>query len=341
LELIGEPVPVAERIRYESGFARGAFSVSDTGTLVYGTTGTSLTQLMWFDRSGNALGTVGGSEPFGQPSLSPDDKTVAVERVDPITQDQDIWLIDTGRNLPSRFTSHPNNITFMPVWSPDGARILFAWAPGTPPNLYQRASSTAGADELLLRSTSNTQPTDWSRDGRFVVYANLDPKTEWDLWFLPMRASHVDGQPVPFLQTEFNEHLGRLSPDGRWLAYVSDESGTKEVYLRRFPSSDGKTRISLNGGNEPRWDGDGHELFYLSPDGRLMAVTIELGASVQVRSTATLFKTHTGPIRNSGFDVNYTVTRDGQRFLISTATEAASAVSTAILLNWTAMLRQR
>jgi Tol biopolymer transport system component len=125
-------------------------------------------------------------------------------------------LIDTTRDLPSRFTSS-HNISFLPVWSPRGDRIVFTWARGTPPNLYQKMSS-GGSDELLLKSTSNSQPTDWSPDGEFVVYASLDPKSQWDLWYLPMLGPREDRHPVPFLQTEFNEHLGRLSPDGRWLA---------------------------------------------------------------------------------------------------------------------------
>jgi Tol biopolymer transport system component len=188
----------------------------------------------------------------------------------------------------------------------------------------------------------NNQPTDWSRDGRFVMYASLDPKTQWDLWFLPMLGAQANRKPVPFLQTEFNEHLGRLSPDGRWLAYVSDESGTNEVYVRRFPASDGKTRISMNGGNEPRWDDQGRELFYLAHDARLMAATVNLGTKVQIGSTTTLFKIHTGPTRNSGFDVNYTVRRDAQRFLISTATESSGAMSTTtIVLNWSAAFDRR
>jgi eukaryotic-like serine/threonine-protein kinase len=340
LELVGQPVPVAERIQYDSGLARSAFSVSENGTLVYGTRGSSTTQLTWFDRRGNALDTVGGSVAYGQPALSPDEKTLAVERVDPNTQDEDIWLIDMGRNLPSRFTSNPNNISFLPVWSPNGDRIVFARARGAPPNLYQKVSS-GGSDELLLKSNLNSQPTDWSHDGEFVVYASLDAKSQWDLWYLPMRGPQEDRHPVPFLQTEFNEHLGRLSPDGRWLAYVSDESGTNEVYVRRFPNADDKTRISLDGGNEPRWDGLGRELFYLAPDARLMAVPVTLGSHAQIGLAVALFKIRSGPIRNSGFDVNYTVTRNGQRFLASTLTEGAEATSTTIVLNWTATLGRR
>lgn len=342
LQVIGEPTPVAEGIRYESGLARGAFSASENGTLVYGDIDRSMTQLVWFDRRGKPLVNVGGSVAYGQPSLSPDEKTVAVERVDPVTQDQDLWLIDMARNIPSRFTSHPNNITFMPVWSPDGGRIAFAFTRGTPPNLYQKASSGEGVDELLFKSTSNSQPTDWSRDGRFVIYAAMDTKTQWDLWLLPMSVVEADRKPIPFLQTEFNEHLGRLSPDGHWLAYASDESGTNEVYVRTFPASGAKRRISANGGSEPRWRGDGKELFYLAADGRLMSVSVRPGASLEASAPAALFKMTIGPMRNFGYDTHYTVTGDGQRFLISTTTEESNpAPITTVVLNWRASLSRR
>lgn len=342
VEITGDPTPVAERIRYESGLARGAFTVSGNGTLIYGDIDRSTTQLTWFDRSGKALGDVSGSIAFGQPSLSPDEKTVAVERVDPVTQDQDLWLIDMPRNIPSRFTSQPNNITFMPVWSPDGARIVFASARGTPPNLYYKASTGVGGEELLFKSTSNNQPTDWSDDGRFIVYAGMDPKTQWDLWLMPMSGTEVQRKPVPFLQTEFNEHLGRISPDGRWIAYASDESGTNEVYVRTFPVSGAKRRISVNGGNEPKWRSDGKELFYLAADGRLMAVGVKPGPDLEIGSPTPLFKARMGPTRNFGYDVNYTVTRDGRRFLISTLTEASeSSPATTVILNWYAALSQQ
>jgi serine/threonine protein kinase/Tol biopolymer transport system component len=342
VQITGEPMPVAERIRYESGLARGAFTVSGNGTLVYGDSDRSTTQLTWFDRSGEALANVGGAAAFGQPSLSPDEKTVAVERVDPVTQDQDLWLIDTPRNTPSRFTSQPNNITFMPIWSPDGARIVFASARGTPPNLYYKASTGLGRDELLFKSTSNNQPTDWSRDGRFIVYAGMDPKTQWDLWLMPMSGADVERKPVPFLQTEFNEHLGRVSPDGRWIAYVSDESGTNEVYVQTFPVSGAKRRISTSGGNEPKWRSDGRELFYLAADGRLRAVGVREGPRLEIGSPTPLFKTRMGPTRNFGYDVNYTVTGDGQRFLISTLTEGSqSSPTTTVILNWHAALSRR
>ena len=294
------------------------------------------------DRSGNALANVGGSFALGQPALSPDEKTIAVERVDPITQDQDLWLIDVARNIPSRFTSQGDNITFMPVWSPDGARIVFASARGTPPNLYQKASIGADGDELLLKSTSNNQPTDWSSDGQFIVYAGMDPTTQWDLWLMPMSSAERDRQPVPLLQTEFNEHLGRVSPDGRWIAYASDESGNNEVYVRPFRGPGPKRRISANGGSEPKWRGDGRELFYLAADGSVIAVGVRAGPSLEIGSPMPLFKVRIGPTRNFGYDVNYSVTRDGQRFVIRTLAEQSESISTTtVILNWRANLNQQ
>ena len=329
-------------MRYESGLARGAFTVSDTGTLVYGDIDRSSTQLVWFDRVGRRLGAVGGAFAFGQPALSPDEQTVAVEHVDPVTQDQDLWLIDVARNIPSRFTSQGHNITFMPIWSPDGGRIAFASARGTPPNLYQKASNGTADDELLFKSPSNSQPTDWSEKGQSLVFAAMDPQTQWDLWLMPMSGAERDRRPVPLLQTEFNEHLGRLSPDGRWLAYVSDESGSNEVYLRPFPGPGPKRRISSNGGSEPKWRGDGEELFYLAADGRVMAVGMHAGTGLEIGLPVPLFKLRIGPTRNFGYDVNYAVTRDGQRFVMrALAEESESMAATTVILNWRANLDRR
>jgi Tol biopolymer transport system component len=341
IQITGEPVSVAERIRYESGLARGAFTVSETGTLVYGDIDRSSTHLVWFDREGTRIGSVGGALAFGQPALSPDQRTVAVEHVDPITQDQDLWLIDLVRNVPSRFTSQGNNITFMPIWSPDGERIAFASARGTPPNLYQKASIGTGTEQLLLESASNSQPTDWSGAAQAIVFAAMDPQTQWDLWTMPMSGAG-EQRPTLLLRTEFNEHLGRVSPDGRWLAYVSDESGANEVYVRPLARPGPKKRISANGANEPKWRGDGRELFYLAADGRVLAVAVHDGISFEFGSPAPLFQVRTGPTRNFGYDVNYAVTRDGQRFVIRELAEDSEAASaTTVVLNWRASLGQR
>ena len=341
LELSGEALPVVEEIQYYSGLAKGAFSVSENGTLVYSSSEKPKTQLIWFDRRGNQLGSLGGTVVYGQPSLSSDDKTVAVERVDPITHDEDLWLIDATRDVASRLTADPN-IDFMPVLAPDATRVVFASARGTPPNLFHKVLSGSHTDEeRLIRSTHNNQPTDWSPDGRLVVYASLNPRTQWDLWLLPMSAVDSDRKPVPLLETEFNEHLGRLSPNGRWLAYVSDESGTNEVYVRAFPKPETVRRISANGGSEPRWRGDGKELFFLAADQRLMGVIVESEAGFEIGTPAALFTIRTGSTRNNGYDVNYTVTRDGLRFLVSAVTEDVTPLRTKIVINWPAGLGGR
>jgi Tol biopolymer transport system component len=337
LQITGDPWPVAERIAYSTGPAHGSFSVSDTGTLVYRNDDRRTTQLIWFDRSGNALETVGGSVGYRRPSLSPDGKTVAAALVDPATGDEDLWLIETTRNTPSRFTSF-GNLNFLPVWSPDGTRIAFAATRGTPPNLHLRAASGAGNEELLVKSSFNSQPTDWSPDGQFIVYASQDPKTLWDLWLLPMFATGADRKPIPFLQTQYSEHLARFSPDGRWLAHVSDESGTNEVYVRTFPASDFKRRVSTNGGTDPRWRGDGKELFYRDGNGQLMAVGVTAGARFELGTPAVLLKTRidaSGPMSAS-----YAVTRDGQRFLVDSVIGESNAVPTRIVLNWPALSRR-
>jgi Tol biopolymer transport system component len=341
LELSGEALPVAEGIQYNSGLARAAFSLSENGTLVYESVENPKTELTWFDRRGNRLETVGRTAGYGQPSLSPDERTIVVERVDPITQDEDLWVIDRSRDVASRLTADPN-IDFMPTVAPDGSSVMFASARSAPPNLFQKVlKGPNAAEERLVPSSYNSQPTDWSPDGRFVIFARLDTRTQWDLWQLPMSATGKERVPVPLVVTEFNEHLGRLSPDGRRMAYVSDASGRNEVYVRELSGSETVRRISTEGGSEPRWRGDGRELFYVAADRRLMAVGIRSDAGFEVSTPVALFVIPIGPTRNSGYDVNYTVTRDGLRFLVSAVTGESEAPRTKIVMNWPVALRGR
>jgi Tol biopolymer transport system component len=342
LETTGEPAPVAEQVGYYSGLGLGNFSVSTNGLLVYWNTERRTSHLVEFDRKGTLVGDLGDSIPYTGPALSPDEKTLAAERVDSGTQIQNLWLLETTRKTASRFTSDPElNLNFMPVWSPDGTRVVFAAAgQGAPPNLHQKMTNGEGVAELLVKSTFNSQPTDWSRDGRFVVYASLNPKTFWDLWLLPMTGPSSDRKPVPLLVSADNEHLARFSPDGRWLAYVSDESDRNEVYVRPFSGSGAKFRISPNGGSEPRWRGDSKELFYLAPSGQLMAVTVKAGTTVEFGAPVPLFGVRVGFRGPFGYNSNYTATRDGQRFLVNTVTDDSSAAPTKIVLNWPAALRR-
>jgi len=217
-----------------------------------------------------------------------------------------------------------------------------------PPNLYQQDSRGAGPGEFLLRGTRVVHPRDWSSDGRFLVYDALDPKTQWDMSILPMEpaTAGTNRKAVPFLQTDFNEYSGQFSADGRLMAYMSDETGTFEVYVAPFPAAGNwwRKRISNNGGSQPRWRRDGKEIFYIAPDGTLMAVTVTAENAFESGAPRTLFKTRIAGvdslIRNLNM-TNYAVTGDGQRFLITSAIVDNPASSMTVLSNWPAALAPR
>jgi eukaryotic-like serine/threonine-protein kinase len=346
LQITGPSSVVAEHVAYETLFARGAFSSSQNGKVVYQTEYAPATQLIWFDREGKQLAILGGSNGYRKPALSPDEKTVAVERPDPETEGTDIWLVETTRGVASRLTVDPAP-DWSPVWSPDGSRVVFTSPRDSlPPNLYQQDSRGAGPGEFLLRGNRVVHPRDWSNDGRFLVYDALDPKTQWDIAILPMGppTAGTNRKAVPFLQTDFNEHNGQFSPDGRLIAYVSDESGTLEVYVTPFPATGDRwrKRISSSGGVQPRWRHDGKELFYIAPDGTLMAVSVRTEGTFEADSARPLFKTRLaglGSLITSPIATNYAVSANGRRFLMASMTEEIPPASVTVLSNWPAALR--
>ncbi|MBA3440285.1 MAG: PD40 domain-containing protein, partial [Pyrinomonadaceae bacterium] len=197
-------------------------------------------------------------------------------------------------------------------------------------NLYEKDAGGRGQDALLPQSADRKFPTDWSRDGRYILYRQIDPQTRYDIWALPVFGER---KPFAFLHTEANEAAAVLSPDGRWLAYSSDESGRYEVYVQSFPGGGTKRQISIGGGIGPHWHGDGKELYYHAPDGKLMAVPVTSGASLAVGAPVALFE-----FRASGNVIMpyYSVTRDGQRFLLSTIVETEAAAPLTVVINWTA-----
>jgi serine/threonine protein kinase/Tol biopolymer transport system component len=333
LQLAGEPFPVAEHVAFNLGLGRGAFSVSENGVLAYRTGSGVSFQLLWFDRGGKQIGSVGAVGQYFTLWLSPDERRVAVDRNDPQTGTNDIWLFDLLRGIPSRFTSDPASDS-NPLWSPDGSRIVFTSSREGGLNLYQKITSGVGNEEVLLKSSKVKTADDWSSDGQFIVYQTLDPKTKWDLWVLPLSG---DRQPFPFAETEFNELQAQFSPDGKWIVYTSDESGAWEVYIQTFPASSGKWRVSTSGGCQPKWRRDGKELFYIAADRKLMAVDVKLGETFEAGVPKTLFLTRV--ITLTSFRNHYAVTADGQRFLINSRPEE-SATPISIVVNWTADLKR-
>ena len=334
LQLGGEPFPVAERVRAFVG--HGSFSVSDTGVLAWREGASGLrAQLTWFDREGKKLATAGKPGYYNNVALSPDGRQAAAEHSPGADRNSDIWLFDLIRDIPSRFTFHAA-IDRLPVWSPDGGRIVFGSGRDGPLNLYEKTSNGVGNETALLQSNTAKYPHDWSRDGRFLVYSNQDPKTRLDLWVLPMTG---DRKPAPYLQTEFDETQGQFSPDGKWMAYVSTESGVPQVYVQPFPAAGGKRQISSEGGFHPRWRGDGKELFFLAPGAVLMSAEIRAAPKFESSVPKRLFQTQMFGVQTLTFH-RYAVAPDGKRFLMIAATEDTAAAPITVVQNWLAAVKR-
>ena len=330
LRLSGEMVPVAESVgTVDFGFLP-AFSVSESGVLAYssGAAGANR-ELVWLDRTGKQMESAGPPGDYGNFRLSPDEKRIVMDRS--VAQSaQDIWVLDLLRGVTSRLTFDPA-IDNLPIWSPDGQRILFPSNRKGSFDLYIKAASGAGQEEPLIKmGTPTGWATDWSRDGRFILYQIPGAKTGQDLWIAPQFG---DRKPFPYLQTQFNEQAGAFSPDGRWIAYVSDESGRNEIYVQAFPLSGEKHEISSGGGSEPYWRKDGTELFYLAADRNLMAVPVKLGTTITPGTPKALF-----PVPLSEQQHSYAVTGDGQRFLVSRLAGEMPPIT--VVLNWEAGLKK-
>ncbi|MEJ7849650.1 MAG: protein kinase [Pyrinomonadaceae bacterium] len=339
LELSGEPSVIAEGVLTFPGeagpTAYAAFSASANGHLIYLTGKEPMTQLSWFDRTGNTAGPIVPPGDYHEPWVSPDGTRIAFGR-EGGSDRQDIWLLEVARGIISRFTLDPAS-EVCPLFSVDASRIFFSSSRAGKMQLYQKPSGGAGTAELLLASDSNAFADDSSSDGRYLLYEIEDPKTSFDLFVLPFFGERV---PSAYLQTEFNETHARFSPDGKFVAYVSDESGRTEVYVQTFPVSGSKWQISIDGGDQPQWRGDGKELFYLSQDKKLMAVPVMPGDSFGAGTPANLFTTQVPTTGLTDDRNNYFSTPDGKRFLVNNLVDDVNARPATMVLNWATDLKK-
>jgi Tol biopolymer transport system component len=346
---IGEAIQVVTNVGGLDAQAPGAFSVSSTGALAYLSGDLwNATELTWFDRTGTPLGVVGQPAKYNDLSLSPDETRLAVTRRE--GNNDDIWLVDLVRNVPTRFTSDGQQ-DWHPVWSPDGTRLAFASTrlSGARTNsVFWKDAGNVGNEESLYRSEANLRLNDWSPDGKYLLLHNTNGRG--DLWVLPMEADTPGGErkAVPYIQsTQFSESRAQffpvIPPDGRhWVLYTSNESGQPDVYVESFPRGASKRRISISGGMQPRWRRDGKELFYISRDRKLMAVDVTMERELVFGTPKELFQTRLSRGGTStALVLRYDVTRDGKRFLINSEPQSAQVTSAPItvVLNWASALK--
>ncbi|MCI0417362.1 hypothetical protein L0222_31745, partial [bacterium] len=334
LILQDEPFPLAEQLAIHpdiAGFA--AFSVSQNGILAFRTDISILTSLFWIDRSGRQLQTVGAPAHYLWPELSPDGKQLVIGQQDIQSHNGDIWLIDLARGLPSRLTFDPAD-DVAAIWSPDGKWIAFTSDRGEGFNLYMKNADGRGGDQPLLQPSTYIIACDWSPDGKHILYDRLDPIQKQDIWVLPLFGER---KPFPFLATPAGEWGGQFSPDGRWIAYLSGESGRNQIYMKPFPGPGQSLQISYDGGQGIRWRKDGKELFYIRGDGKLMSVQLRVGVSVEASAPQALFDS--GVTTDDPLLPYYDVSADGQRFIIVRPLEARKPGSITVVLNWNAELK--
>ncbi len=332
LRATGEAFPISEN-------SRGPTIAAD-GALVYlDGTRSGQQQLVWLDRRGEQTGEVGPvQEGIGSPVLSPDGRLLAIDATE--GSNLDVWVYDIDRGVRTRLSTSPER-DFRPVWSPAGDEVAFSSNRAGSQDIFLRQADGSGEEKVLAEAPSMELLSDWSRDGKYLLYHTTDPETGADLWYLERNEDGSGWEPHPFLQTPFSERVPRFSPDGRYVAYVSDESGQNEVYVQPFPEGGRKVTVSSNGGTKLRWSRDGKELFYVEGE-TLVAVSVSSGSSFSVDSATRLFE-HAGV----GLVTNYApydVSADGQRFIVAEPVEEgadAPAQSIRVVQNWYEEFRDR
>jgi eukaryotic-like serine/threonine-protein kinase len=331
LALTGEATVILPEVQFLPQVKRAIFAVSDQGLLLAQSGGeAALSQLSWFDRKGNAVGAVGKPEVYGNVFLAPDGESVGTDKTDMASLNIDVWTQELQRDGGKRLTFDPA-IDAVPIWSPDGTRLVFASNRQTFFGLYVKNSDGANDEKNIAQENVGNFPSDWSRDGKYILYCRGP-----DLWYL----TYPDIKSSLFLKAPSVFRNGQFSPDGKWVAYASNESGKWEIYVTSFPDAHGRWQISSGGGEQPRWRGDGKELFFLSSDGKMMAAPVTTGTHFDAGTPVVLFQSNPRPPVLVYDLFVYDVSRDGQRFLINTQVKQTENTPMSVVLNWPSKLNK-
>jgi dipeptidyl aminopeptidase/acylaminoacyl peptidase len=337
LELHGEAKPIAQGIWSARGAAQASFSVSETGVLAYVNASLWDAQLLWLDRAGRPLGAAAPAVRYEglTPQISPDGRRVAVARGE--LGIQDVWILSLGGGAPERLTFTPE-ADGLPVWAPDSRRLMYMTRSDVGSRVFVKDVDT-GEEKVLLESTPTSLfLADWSRDGSYVVFEHLQGASS-DIWFARLGVESII--PTEFTATRFNETQSQLSPNGRWIAYTSNETGRDEVYVQSFPEPGRKRQVSSRGGAMPRWRADGRELYFLAGDQFLTAVPVVDQSSLELGAAQPLFLTKliVQGSESSGLPTAYDVMPDGERFLLRYPPDNPEPPIT-VVLDWQAALAE-
>src|SRR5262249_51808801 len=325
LAMMGQPHPLSDEVLFYPQVDRAIFSASRDAVVVQTGKGAYLSQLTWFDRDGREAGTMGSPGWYNNLNLSPNGTLVTFDQTDPDGRNVDVWVYDPSRQTSKRLTFDPS-LDQAPVWSPDGKHVIFGSnREHLTFRLYIKNADGSGADKVLAEFPVGglVNAWDWSQDGKYILI-----KVDNELWY----ATAAELKPQPLFKSSATFHNAQFSPDGRWIAYASNESGNMEIYVSPFPSAAGKWQVSRAGGTEPRWRKDGKDLFYLSPDGKMMAVPVSTETTFETGVPVALFQTHRRQAISSQDVFSYAVSADGKRFLIETRVEEPHAAPLAVLL---------
>jgi eukaryotic-like serine/threonine-protein kinase len=336
MELTGDPLPVADHVAINLGTTRPLFSASDNGVLVYqsGEAAGSWNPL-WFSRDGKQIGSISQTDFYISPTLSPDGTRLAIEIFDGNRSAGDIWIFDLARGTNTRLTFGPASHQ-SPAWAPDGKTIFYSSNLKGISHIYAKATDGSSAERAVLETNDVSEfPDSLSPDGRYLSYTRrLKGEVPYHIWVLPLFG---DGKPFPIVQTNFDDGYSQISPDGKWMAYQTNESGRREVYITAFPGGGAKWQVSTTGGTSAKWRGDGKELFFLDPSDKIVAVDVNTsGNAVRLGVPHELFQT-VGIQREYGpFDV----TADGKKFLLNSGNLKEGTDPLTLVVNWPAELKK-